>query len=947
MSVSLREVLGAARARSALLASEVSGYLALAVAEQSASSQRRVTLRDVELRSDGSVRIGGGSVTDATTAEASVRRLFGELLIESSSVSGTMLRISRRRQPAGLDALVREIEASLIPVNRGAGRRALARLHRDTQRAREAGELDFSDDEDEAPAIAANHDGAPVGENSSTEAAPRPSSSPATSVVTLDDAPRRVPPPVVASNVVPVQSVDDGHHDAARDQFAQWVVMADASTDAGPVDESIDALCSASPLPTAADDSVDADDVTTCARQAAVADVDEFVEVVFSPTPSPVVETAAAYDVPDLEIATPSGAEGPAPEPHTAPETVVALRELGLDGFGGGSWAPVAPAEPVVTQAGNGEELVEYDSLASTDLTPIVPLVQPTLWADGPGATPTLFHVADDATERAPTVIEASPEPATVEEIPAPAQLTESLESAIALGIAAEGPGPTNAVESVEPTIAVESVGPTNAVESVEPTIAVESVEPTNAVESVEPTIAVESVEPARETDLEPVAESSPATVSFGTSAEAAHRVEFVTAEGAFELVANDDVGELGGDLGASEPAVDEAFEFLEDEDDALEFAADEDELEDAVEPSEDHPVFELVTAEGAFDLSEDALGNLVALGQAANEPAPARDCVAASAQAVCALPSTAPSQPELGASGGEDAGDADAFFAWEQDDVDRAALAWEETPEPQGSFSWDDDWAQSALSSWDGLAVVDEEDEEERFRFEGTLQRLPTPLPPMVEPAVSQVVARRSDVSELLSSFRVEDIAEDEDLCRSLKELAGVDATGMPPAVDLTPPPVAVESCDVSEARVRAPGSPRPLVGALALLVAVGVAGSSALPTTGAPTLVAGAGAPRARVSELSTTLVERAGCRAEVRLREVPSDAEIVAHGGPERIRIPAQRSPEGEARLADLPCGEALEVTVKSSRSKRWLTIPVSASRLTPPAGGRRVRVTLLAR
>jgi hypothetical protein len=57
-------------------------------------------------------------------------------------VGPALRRASERRDEVGLAALVRELENALIPVNRAAAKRALARLHRETERARAAGKLD-------------------------------------------------------------------------------------------------------------------------------------------------------------------------------------------------------------------------------------------------------------------------------------------------------------------------------------------------------------------------------------------------------------------------------------------------------------------------------------------------------------------------------------------------------------------------------------------------------------------------------------------------------------------------------------------------------------------------------------------------------------------------------------------------------------------------------------
>ncbi len=142
MTVSLLEILAAARAHVAPLAAESAGYLLLAVADHVALAPRAVSAEDVELLQDGTVRLRSrrGTGEDASV-ERGVRELLTRALSVSSSVGPALRRASERRDEAGLPALVRELENALIPVNRAAAKRALARLYRETDRARAAGRL--------------------------------------------------------------------------------------------------------------------------------------------------------------------------------------------------------------------------------------------------------------------------------------------------------------------------------------------------------------------------------------------------------------------------------------------------------------------------------------------------------------------------------------------------------------------------------------------------------------------------------------------------------------------------------------------------------------------------------------------------------------------------------------------------------------------------------------
>jgi hypothetical protein len=135
MSATLLEVIGAAKARRVPLVAECSGYLVLAAADQLAHSPRVVAARDLVLEADGSLRLLGQTPCAPEEVEASLRALLDALLLVSSGANGSLFRVARRSPGAGIERLVRELEAALIPANRGAAKRSLARLCRDAERA--------------------------------------------------------------------------------------------------------------------------------------------------------------------------------------------------------------------------------------------------------------------------------------------------------------------------------------------------------------------------------------------------------------------------------------------------------------------------------------------------------------------------------------------------------------------------------------------------------------------------------------------------------------------------------------------------------------------------------------------------------------------------------------------------------------------------------------------
>ena len=105
MSVTLVQVLAAARARLAPLVGETAGYLVLGVADQVAAAPRQVGAAHVTLAEDGTLRLVGGAAAEDVQAETSLRRLLGELLDPARSATPALLRSSRRASGAGLVSL--------------------------------------------------------------------------------------------------------------------------------------------------------------------------------------------------------------------------------------------------------------------------------------------------------------------------------------------------------------------------------------------------------------------------------------------------------------------------------------------------------------------------------------------------------------------------------------------------------------------------------------------------------------------------------------------------------------------------------------------------------------------------------------------------------------------------------------------------------------------------
>jgi hypothetical protein len=134
-SVTLDEVFTVIGARRVPLAPELAGYLVLEIAEHADPVGGDVDPRAVFVSEEGTVALvkprREGHPGDA---ETSIRAMLSRLLDASGSQTPALAAAGKRKIPAGLPGLAEELETALIPVNRAAGRRALARLAREVRR---------------------------------------------------------------------------------------------------------------------------------------------------------------------------------------------------------------------------------------------------------------------------------------------------------------------------------------------------------------------------------------------------------------------------------------------------------------------------------------------------------------------------------------------------------------------------------------------------------------------------------------------------------------------------------------------------------------------------------------------------------------------------------------------------------------------------------------------
>src|SRR3984885_5708888 len=133
-SITLDDVFAMVGAKRVPLAPELAGYLTLEVAEGADEAGGDVDPRSVYIAEEGTVALVKPREALAGNAEASVRAILGRLLEASGSRTAALTAAARRKSTGSLRALSEELEAALIPVNRAAGRRALARLAREVKR---------------------------------------------------------------------------------------------------------------------------------------------------------------------------------------------------------------------------------------------------------------------------------------------------------------------------------------------------------------------------------------------------------------------------------------------------------------------------------------------------------------------------------------------------------------------------------------------------------------------------------------------------------------------------------------------------------------------------------------------------------------------------------------------------------------------------------------------
>jgi hypothetical protein len=132
--IHLDAILAAVQARQVPLAAETAGYLLVDLASVCASDHLAIEPSAVVVSEDGVVALVSAAESEEPRTEASLRAILGTLLAAGGSSTPALQAMVERPAEGQRDLFVAEIEAALIPLNRSAGRRAVARLAREARR---------------------------------------------------------------------------------------------------------------------------------------------------------------------------------------------------------------------------------------------------------------------------------------------------------------------------------------------------------------------------------------------------------------------------------------------------------------------------------------------------------------------------------------------------------------------------------------------------------------------------------------------------------------------------------------------------------------------------------------------------------------------------------------------------------------------------------------------
>ncbi len=139
LGTTLQELLSTLKARKVRVPSEIGAFVALEVCESLGRGPARVATADVRIADDGTISlfVPPNSATIEEAARAVVGLLASVLVAAGTGAPAALIRLVEEGAPTGpgcLDRLRDDLEAALVPLNRGAARRVLARMVREAKR---------------------------------------------------------------------------------------------------------------------------------------------------------------------------------------------------------------------------------------------------------------------------------------------------------------------------------------------------------------------------------------------------------------------------------------------------------------------------------------------------------------------------------------------------------------------------------------------------------------------------------------------------------------------------------------------------------------------------------------------------------------------------------------------------------------------------------------------
>ncbi len=143
LGTTIEELIASMKERRVRIPSEIGAFIALEVCEALAEGPAAVRPADVRIADDGTISVFSppGSATSEEAARAVVALLGGLLVAAGTGVPRVLVGLLEGGPSSGrwdLASLRDDLEASLVPLNRAAARRVLARMLREVRRPRSA-----------------------------------------------------------------------------------------------------------------------------------------------------------------------------------------------------------------------------------------------------------------------------------------------------------------------------------------------------------------------------------------------------------------------------------------------------------------------------------------------------------------------------------------------------------------------------------------------------------------------------------------------------------------------------------------------------------------------------------------------------------------------------------------------------------------------------------------